>query len=161
MVEGQAEEEPDREEKPTLGHNTFLLNDILNDITKQEDFSMTLYNKFQPCKSWWKRKPLMKGGRGRNERSHGHAIKCWVRGTPTARGGFPQIHCRRLRKEKQWRRLLITAEHELQKLKHMRSTKGWTGTSKGALGRQTQLCGVPGSRDLWNKWDLYATIEKI
>jgi len=34
-----------------LGHNTFLLHDIPNDITKQEDFSITLYNKFQPCKS--------------------------------------------------------------------------------------------------------------
>ena len=31
------------------------------------------------CKSWWKRKPLTKGGRGWKERLNPRAMKCWVR----------------------------------------------------------------------------------
>ena len=82
--------------------------------------------------------------RRKKEGSHRHAMKCWVWGIPTTRGGFPERHWIRLRKGKQRGRLLTTAKHELQKPRRKRRTKGWTGVSKGVL-RQTNAT-------LWSHW---------
>ena len=99
-----------------LGYNTFLL----NDTNKPEEFSITLSNKFQVLQELMEEETIDE----RWQRVKG-AVKYTCKEvlgprTATTRADF---HRDRLRKGKQRRQLLTTAEHELQKLRRERNTK--------------------------------------
>jgi len=142
-----------------LGYNTFLL----NDPNKREEFSITLSNKFQAMQELMEeetidvRWQIVKGA---------VTHKCWVRGTPTTWGGFPET-LKMIEERKAKKPAVNNSRTQTTKAKAQEEYKGVNGSVKRSLKavKRNYLESLAAKAEEaayhGNMRDLYATIRNL